>query len=422
MKQIKCIFIILATLLLFANCQKHGLRSAVEDEINPYSTVRSYKEAKEIAEFSLSLIENVATKSGDTRRLEPAQCFVKRSAKTKTGGGKDTLLYVFNFANDEGFSIIAANKNTSPLIAVVESGHYEPGKDTGVEPFDLMMRGFLDSLDETLPDQEMPHHYYEYYSFIDSCDVQLQTKWGQRGVYGQYCPNGISGCVATAIGQIMAYKAHPANFVTTVSMGNDYAVGDTVQMNWTLVNQHVVNHSGIVQQCDSVHNQIGALLREIGDNVDMTYGPNSSSAYMTNVPDALDYFGYGYLPYTTVNISNMELSIKINCPVLVAGVTNNYEGHAWVADGFKDFEYWRQEYYASPLVPGVYVPRDPVLYAYTKLIHFNWGWNGVCNGYFAFNCYDTSQGTIYDDNLNYATYDFGNNVHMYANIDDLLPE
>ena len=420
MKQIKCILIVLAALLLFANCQKHWLRSAVEDEIKPYSTVRSYKEAKEIAEISLSLIEKVATKSGDTRRVEPAQCFIKRS--TKTGGAdKDTLLYVFNFADNEGFSIVAANKNVSPLIAVAESGHYEPGKDTGVEPFDLLMRGFLDSLDETLPDQEMPHHYYEYYSFIDSCDVQLQTKWGQSGVYGQYCPNGISGCVATAVGQIMAYKAHPANFVTTVTMGNDYAVGDTVQMNWTIVNQHVVNHSGIVQPCDSVHNQIGALLREIGDLVYMNYGANSSGAYMGNVPNALDYFGYSYFLYSAVNIPSMELSIKSDCPVLVAGWTDNNLGHAWVADGFKDFEYWRQEYYASPLEPGVYIPRTPVLYAYTKLMHFNWGWNGVCNGYFAFNCYDTSQGAIYDDNINYASYNFGNGVSMYTNIDILLP-
>ena len=93
----KCILIVLAALLILKKKKKHWLRSAVEDEIKPYSTVRSYKEAKEIAEFSLSLIENVATKSGDTRRLEPAQCFIKRS--TKTGGAdKDTLLYVFNFA------------------------------------------------------------------------------------------------------------------------------------------------------------------------------------------------------------------------------------------------------------------------------------------------------------------------------------
>ena len=407
--------LVLLALIGFITCEKQPGRIEMKsDSYTPTSIYRSYAEAHDWAEYSINLLDQTNTKSSKTRELELGICYAVPSTRSVENNGIDTLIYVFNFKNNEGFSIIAANKNTPPLVAVVESGHYVPGEATGVAPFDLMIRRTLDVIEshDSLP--ELPHHYYDYYELKDSCNARLITKWGQTGVYGKYCSNGISGCVATALGQIMAYKQFPPSIVATVAMGNDYAVGDTIALNWNNINEHIINHPGIVQSCDNVHNQIGALLREIGDLVNMTYGENGSSAYVSNATIALDSFGYTYSQYSDASVSEMKLSIKDGCPVLMRGQTDNLEGHAWVADGYKDFEYWRQVFIAGPF--GFYRPGPTVMYASTKLIHINWGWDGVCNGYFAFNSYNTAEGELYDGTSNYASYDFANVVKMIAGI------
>ena len=414
--------LLLLALIGFITCEKQTCNPSNDTFVLSFKPsfgfFRSYAEAEDWAKYSISLLDNVPTKSGNCREIESGMCYGFPAAKSGDLHNNDSLIYVFNFKNNEGFTIIAANKENPPLVAITESGHYVPGENTGVEPFDLYIGDILKSMNshDSLP--EFPHSYYEYYELKDSCNARVDTKWGQTGVYGQYCPNGICGCVATALGQIMTYKQYPSSFVATVAMGNDYAVGDTIVLNWPLISQHIINHSGTVQSCDSVHNQIGALLREIGDLVYMNYKTNSSSAYCSNLVYALDTFGFNYSSYSSVDISTMKSSIKSNSPVFVCGWAESNEGHAWVADGYKDFEYWRKLYIAHHINNGMafYRLHSTEMYASTKLMHFNWGWNGVCNGYFAFNSYDTSGGVIYDGTDNYAAYDFANSPMMYSNI------
>lgn len=31
-----------------------------------------------------------------------------------------------------------------------------------------------------------------------------------------------------------------------------------------------------------------------------------------------------------------------------------------------------------------------------KMLHFNWGWDGMCNGYFFLDCYNPNDGYQYD--------------------------
>ncbi|MBP3227945.1 MAG: Spi family protease inhibitor [Bacteroidaceae bacterium] len=39
--------------------------------------------------------------------------------------GIDTLFYIVNFADDEGFALIAADKRTEPVYALVDQGNYD---------------------------------------------------------------------------------------------------------------------------------------------------------------------------------------------------------------------------------------------------------------------------------------------------------
>jgi hypothetical protein len=39
-------------------------------------------------------------------------------------------------------------------------------------------------------------------------------------------------------------------------------------------------------------------------------------------------------------------------------------------------------------------------------LHFNWGWYGNCNGYFAEGVYDTSQALLYDTGTHSVNYNY----------------
>lgn len=52
----------------------------------------------------------------------------------------DTLLYVFNFNDEQGFAVVSANRQTEGLIAAVEMGSYDPAIPTGNPGFDTYMQ------------------------------------------------------------------------------------------------------------------------------------------------------------------------------------------------------------------------------------------------------------------------------------------
>lgn len=408
-------------LLCFLSCERMGQdvsKSKIDDapEVS-FGRYRNYEQAKAIAEQSINLVEETATKSGIRRKIESVQCITEVNITKGNTASEDTLMYVFNFAGNEGFSLIAAEKTKRPVLAVTEAGHYDIETGTGIEAVDSYIDGLRESLRGPGPgDPIVIFSYNEYFMVADSCVNIMPTKWGQQDIYGQYCPNGISGCVATALGQILAFKHIPSSFETTVQMGNDYAIGDIIQPNWNVISQHIQTHSD-TQSCNPVHNQIGALLREIGDLVNMTYNPNSSGATITGVQSFLNTWSLPYSPVATANPTTITTSISSGYPVFMCGTGFPAGGHAWVADGYKIYQSGWITYELLDTIPeAIYVPVSTTYTEDTKLLHLNWGWNGNCNGYFDFDCYDTSAAATYDGTNNTANYNFNSNVLMICNI------
>ena len=63
-----------------------------------------------------------------------------RKAGTRSGeasSDNDTLLYVFNFENNEGFALVSASKNTEGLMAIVEQGYCDPDTPSEIEGFEM---------------------------------------------------------------------------------------------------------------------------------------------------------------------------------------------------------------------------------------------------------------------------------------------
>ncbi len=212
----------------------------------------------------------------------------------------------------------------------------------------------------------------------------LRSTWNQDNYYNEACPvdpagpggHALAGCVATAIGQIMYYYRWPEQ--GTGSYTYYHPVYDTLTADF---GNTTYRWNEMTDHLSSSNTAIAELLFHIGVSVDMNYGPNSSGMYNHKAGYIYrTYFKYDqethYIFRDSTNIdwdSLLLYHLDRKMPLYYAGWTAdslvNISGHAFVCDGYQDTNYF----------------------------HFNWGWNGIYDGYFYLN--DLSPGA---SNFNYG--------------------
>lgn len=199
---------------------------------------------------------------------------------------------------------------------------------------------------------------------MEKIGPMTQTKWGQGLGFNEFIPNNCPvGCVAVAMGQIMKYHEYPKSYSWDM-MDNIYPSSVTAQ-----------------------------FLYEIGKNVNMEYKPEGSSS---NINNALNSFktNYGYSDAKIIDHSDTEVVQQLlkYRPVYMRGVDDNRNiGHAWVCDGFVSTS--PRNEYALYILEDTYNSSEPTELSYiystegpildtSLLLSYNWGWNGLNDGFF----------------------------------------
>lgn len=131
----------------------------------------------------------------------------------------------------------------------------------------------------------------------------LQTSWGQWGVYNDLAPNlgcanadgrAPTGCVATAMAQIMRFHEFPNNY-SWFNMPDNWGTMETAQ-----------------------------LMRDIGDDVNMEFGCNGSGADTEDevASSFRNDFGYASASYADYNSETVTNNIRSGRPVILKGGRN----------------------------------------------------------------------------------------------------
>lgn len=202
------------------------------------------------------------------------------------------------------------------------------------------------------------------------------AEWGQEDPYNLQCPksNGrwarsmYTGCVATAMSQIMYYYKYPA-----AGSGEDCTYTAVVGKDTTTFTRSFNNTYDWANMLDSYTNKspsteqkqaVAALMFDAGTAVHMEYTSDGSGAFTNDAASAfVKNFGYDSLSvnYLTrlyysdeewMDIIDNEISNRR--PILYSGVDATSGGHAFVFDGIDD----------------------------NGLVHINWGWDGDANGFY----------------------------------------
>lgn len=226
----------------------------------------------------------------------------------------------------------------------------------------------------------------------------IQTKWNQRAPYNNLCPTMlyggkcITGCVATAMAQIMKYWEWPKHGYGSVSYYDEYGCGRTLSQDFSL---NYYNWDDMLNTYSSGYTSIQAtavatLMRDCGYAVQMKYTPEASSAYLSPKTmsqyfhysaGAKERYCYDYPEELWHEFIRQDLNAKR--PVLYSG-NGDTGGHMFILDGFDTDGYY----------------------------HVNWGWGGYADGWFMLtnlNDYNNDQGMINnlepeyeDDNFSYT--------------------
>ena len=204
----------------------------------------------------------------------------------------------------------------------------------------------------------------------------LKSTWNQSALYNDLCPidsmgpnnHTYAGCVATAMSQIMYYWQWPKSGTghhtyTAYPYGDQYASFEHTNYNFC----EMPDFLDWTSSPDEVE-AVATLLYHAGVSVEMVYSPNGSGAFSAEVKGALaTYFKYDtesmYIDYRDNHVLiEWQNLLRDN---LDGGMPLYYSaqgpdgGHAFVCDGYDE----------------------------NDMFHFNWGWQGFDNGYYAIDAF-----------------------------------
>jgi len=365
------------------------------------SDYRTHDEIMTIVNDALKLLnENPYSRSYQIREIDNSnEIKYVISSSHGRGGNADTLMYIVNFKDEKGFAVISAKKNQDPILAVTESGHYsnkEECDNPGLSLFMDMAENYIANSRGTKRPGDPTQEEYIRRVFVsgDSVLPRISLEWGQRGVYGQYCPNNISGCNNTAAAMAMSYFEYP-NHIALQYLGSNIEIG----LNWGNIKRH---KSGIYDSCcstDSPHSAIGHLLRELGHRSNSIYNPNETSTYPSNTRKALNDIGYKV--GSIRNYSKQCIRKYIDDGIILMSGYNDNGGHTWIVDGYKYIHTTVIDYIKRE---NEFLEQEVSSYNYDEMYnHFNWGWNGMHNGYFNDGVFSTAAGAFEDNVIFFTT-------------------
>lgn len=330
---------------------------------------RSFQQAKEIAlrqaaQLGISMDEASSAKA--------------KSKRVKSVSGEVPAYYVFPNGEGKGFTVVSGDDRLPEVVGYSDKGTYDeenlPSNYVGFMKAYEEMVGQLDNGDSRASASIAEAKALRSSGYQQPTVAPLlgSIQWNQMTPYNNMCPkyNGsdrsVTGCVATAMAQVMMYYQCPKTLQTDIPA----YVSRTKHLSIPQINKgESYDWDNMLPQyasyeplnyTDAQAAAVAKLLYHCGVACEMDYGPSSGA----NVTPAIlsTYFGYDSDLMQDLNrdvftlaewsqIMDKELTAKR--PILYSGQSSD-GGHEFVCDGTDG----------------------------NGLYHINWGWGGYQDGYF----------------------------------------
>lgn len=336
---------------------------------------RSFQQAKAIAEKQAALLGVTI----DQKAMTKAR---KQGDKGEMNLSQESY-YVFPNANSKGFTIVSGDDRLPEIVGYSSQGSYD--ENNLPEGFVSFMEAYQNLYNKVnLGDAEALKNLAEIKAWRNKKNASAAStsavapllgniEWDQTSPYNNMCPKydsvhvAATGCVATAMAQVMAYYKYPKQLKADIPGYVNRWNGIPMEIPTITREEGIYDWDNMLPKYNKEANAtqqqkdaVAKLMYHCGAAVRMSYGPESGAAVSSS--KLAKYFGYDADLMMDLSRSSFTLDkwmqiidteLAAGRPVLYGGQSSE-NGHQFICDG-KDEN-------------GLY--------------HINWGWSGNQNAYF----------------------------------------
>lgn len=350
---------------------------------------------KKLYVFMLSVIAVLAANAEPVSRseaLQKARQFMpgkqfnanQASSRSKRVMADKEPFYIFN-AEEGGFVVISGDDRTVPVIGYSEKGQLL--QDDMPDNLRNWLDGYAEQLQaiengEATPALPRSAKVTRGVSAKPAIAPLIKTQWNQSVPYNLKVPSldyeyegkkytlpCVTGCVATALAQVMYYYRWPLtcpalDAYTTSSKGIEVPALPATTFQWDKMQ---LTYAG--NETGDPANSVAELMRYVGQANEMDYNISSNGGSGAYIHQDVMFNTFGYsrnmysayrYEYSTVEWENLIYQeLAAGRPVLYSGTSydagaDKFGGHQFICDGYDG----------------------------NGLFHMNWGWGGQSDSYF----------------------------------------
>lgn len=277
--------------------------------------------------------------------------------------------YVFNGADHRGYLVLSADDIAYPVLGYSDQGYIDA--DNLSPQLQWWLSEYGRQIEYARSQGVQPGQGSKSMRMPREAIAPLvATKWDQIAPFNNQCPlygteRTFTGCVATAMAQVMNYWQYPERGQGSISYTSE-TIEKKLSLNFGLrafdwANMKDTYYGDYTEEQETA---VAYLMKAAGYSVKMDYSVDASGALAMDIAAGLTkYFNYdGNINYTLRDYYSTEQweqmlydNLKNVGPLLYGGGSYIGGGHSFVCDGYDGNGYF----------------------------HFNWGWSGMSDGYFS---------------------------------------
>lgn len=320
------------------------------------------------------LARQFITKQGMYGALSQAEPHQARARALLKGSSQDGCYYVFNIGTNEGFVIVSGDDRTSAVLGYSDKGSFD--MDRLPSNVAAWLEGYADqirylrkkaSAEPTAPvsvRSDAPLMTMTRAPWAvkkeprPAISPMITSKWDQFSPFNDLCPvvdgqHCVTGCIATALAQIMYYHKWPQAATTEIpgytvkGKSVSYPGLPATTFNWAAMTDNPATGT-------PAGDAVAKLMQYCAFGCQADFGIGNTSIYNNEPENALkNYFHYGagvkYVERQTYSNENWEsliyTELEANRPVLYTGQSYVAEldgnvGHAFVVHGYDGNGYY----------------------------------------------------------------------------------
>lgn len=309
-----------------------------------------------------------AMRSMAARRAPGVRPKLAYTQKTKDGA---PAAYIFNYAGNQGYMILSGDDVALPVLGYNDQGSIDaealpPQLEWWLQEYARQIEYAVAHGASTVSRDAQPEG-----PKAQAIEPMIKTYWDQGAPYNNKCPmlnaqRTYTGCVATAMAQVMKYFNYPAVGQNSISYNDEDGCGKRLSLNFAKRRfdwDNMLDTYKAGEYTDAQAEAVASLMQAAGYSVKMSYAADASGALAMNIKRGLvRYFNYDpnieYALRSYYSATEWKQKIIDNLqnvgPILYGGASMIGGGHSFVLDGYDGNGYF----------------------------HFNWGWSQMSDGYY----------------------------------------